>query len=270
MSAKLSTNALMAGVEVTATGNPVRTAQVVRCSHDGCSVSKVLPVKGALKPPEAVLNICRRANWFIDTKSGSHFCPEHNPMQRKKTMVQTQDKGARLAEEVRKIIGQTPDPAVRGLLSDVLRSFGVTKGAELPTERHDDFLKALGLRFDALRKGPPAETAPRQPTKEQRRAIFREIDESYHGSAYVEGYTDKTIAEKLHVPWSWVAAVREENFGPAGPDPEVVKLKAALDGAEKRHLALEDKVESILAEMDLLSKEVASIRAKIEALEDQK
>ena len=40
----------------------------------------------------------------------------------------------------------------------------------------------------------------RQPTKEQRRAIFREIDENYAGRCYVPGVTDKTIGEKLKMP----------------------------------------------------------------------
>lgn len=69
------------------------------------------------------------------------------------------------------------------------------------------------------------EAEVRQPSREQRRAIFREIDDCYSGRAYVNGVTDKSIGEKLKVPWAWVAAVREENFGPAGLDPE---LQAAI------------------------------------------
>lgn len=79
-------------------------------------------------------------------------------------------------------------------------------------------------------------TEPRQMDKMQRRTIFREIDDSYDDKAlcYCSGITDKTIADKLRVPWAWVAEVRDENFGPAGPDPKLKELVAKIEMAEQK------------------------------------
>ena len=76
----------------------------------------------------------------------------------------------------------------------------------------------------------PKEPEVRQPTKEQRRLIFREIDENYSGKCYVSGVTDKSIGEKLKMPWAWVKEIREENFGPAGLDPAI---QAAINKVEE-------------------------------------
>lgn len=79
-------------------------------------------------------------------------------------------------------------------------------------------------------KPSPSETPPRTMTTKDRRAIFRAVDDHYDeaNQRYADG-DDKSIAAKLGVPWAWVQKIREENFGPAGPDPEITALRKELE-----------------------------------------
>ena len=107
----------------------------------------------------------------------------------------------------------------------------------------------------------------RQPSKEQRRLIFREIDENYTGRAYVSGVTDKVIGEKLKMPWAWVASVREENFGPAGLDPELQRAITTVDELEARVKQMETEAlaafESSVREIADVAQQLSAVRASL-------
>ena len=82
------------------------------------------------------------------------------------------------------------------------------------------------------------ESKPREMSKDQKRAIWREIDDNYERDRYVPGVTDKSIGEKLKFPWAWVKQVREEDFGVGvaglvvtrGQRAPVVQREVALKG----------------------------------------
>lgn len=111
------------------------------------------------------------------------------------------------------------------------------------------------------------ESEVRNMTKEQRRVIFREIDENYAGKAYVPGVTDKTIGEKLKMPWAWVSAVREENFGPAGLDPELQRALSTVDELEARIKQMETDAlaafEGSCRQIGDVAKQLADVRASL-------
>ena len=102
----------------------------------------------------------------------------------------------------------------------------------------------------------------RQPTKEQRRTIFREIDDTYTGRAYVAKVTDKSIGEKLKLPWAWVAAVREENFGPAGLDPE---LQATISKVEELDAKIKQMETDALAAFEGSVRQIADVAEQLKA-----
>lgn len=104
------------------------------------------------------------------------------------------------------------------------------------------------------------EAEVRQPSREQRRAIFREIDDCYSGRAYVNGVTDKSIGEKLKVPWAWVAAVREENFGPAGLDPE---LQAAIAKVSELDAKIKQMETDALAAFEGSVRQIADVAEEL-------
>jgi hypothetical protein len=112
----------------------------------------------------------------------------------------------------------------------------------------------------------PSEAPPREMTREQRRAIFREIDDSYDKNGYCMDVTDQSIADKLSFPCAWVEKVREENFGPAGADPRlkalVSKVEAAEATAQKAYdgaLAAAEKAEKAQAEVKALKDQLLAL-----------
>ena len=77
-----------------------------------------------------------------------------------------------------------------------------------------------------------ADTGPREPTREQKREIMAMLDVAYDTNAgrYKGKDTDKTVAEALGggIMPGWVEAIREEFFGPAGGNEEILKLEADI------------------------------------------
>lgn len=116
-----------------------------------------------------------------------------------------------------------------------------------------------------------SENKPRTMTREDRRAIFREIDDCYDKGRYVDGVTDKTIGEKLKMPWAWVKAVRDENFGPAGPSPEIAELRKQIANLETRVEQVEAAGLAALEHAEGKAKEfrrdIASLLDKINKIE---
>ncbi|AFU88167.1 hypothetical protein CcrColossus_gp297 [Caulobacter phage CcrColossus] len=71
---------------------------------------------------------------------------------------------------------------------------------------------------------------PRQATREQNQKILEKLHEVYDTSDptnphYVKTYTDKQVAEELHYPAAWIAAVRDQFFGPEKNEAAEVFIK---------------------------------------------
>lgn len=102
---------------------------------------------------------------------------------------------------------------------------------------------------------------------DMRRKIFRAIDEAYDEKAqrYVDGFDDKMVAAQVGTTWGWVSRIRDENFGPAGPDPritgmldEIAELATQTAAAEVAALEAAEKAEN-------LSKALVQLKARVEA-----
>ncbi len=109
-------------------------------------------------------------------------------------------------------------------------------------------------------------TKPREMSPEDRRRIFREIDENYVAKSYIEDVTDKTIGEKLTVPWAWVAKIREENFGPEGEkeNKQVKFLKSEIERLTKKTDDLDNDVIRISERADDMRKEVSELKGRLD------
>ena len=101
-----------------------------------------------------------------------------------------------------------------------------------------------------------------------RRAIFRELDSCYSETRhrYQPGHTDKTVALKLDVPVEWIAQLRDENFGPAGPDPEIAKLTSEIAEMQTKVNDAEVKALEAAELADKLSKALVQLRNRVDAL----
>jgi hypothetical protein len=73
-------------------------------------------------------------------------------------------------------------------------------------------------------------TAPREPTRAQKRAIMDLLNEVYDTDegCYCQGDTDDTVADVLKVLPGWVIQLREEFYGPSGGNEELLAMAADL------------------------------------------
>ena len=114
-----------------------------------------------------------------------------------------------------------------------------------------------------------ASIAPREPTKAQKREIISMLEEVYDSEAerYNGGDTDETVADVLSVMPGWVAAIREEFFGPAGSNEEIEQLikdvKSYLVSARNSST----KLEKDLALVDASIETAEGYLARLEAIE---
>lgn len=164
----------------------------------------------------------------------------------------------------------TLDYAINGKRKppDQLAKLARKKGWEIDLKHGRHVCPAHTEEGTMTKTARPSETPPREMTREDKRTIFREIDDSYDAAngRYVFDVTDESISKKLNVPRAWVASIREDSFGPAGPDPEIVALRkeaaalaVELDDAETTVLKATELVEN-------LSKSLAAIQTKLDRL----
>lgn len=109
-------------------------------------------------------------------------------------------------------------------------------------------------------------TKPREMSPEDRRRIFREIDDNYIAKSYVDEVTDKSLGEKLCVPWAWVAKIREENFGPEGEkeNKQVKFLKAEIERLSNKTDDLDNDVIRMSERADDMRKEVSELKGRLD------
>ena len=106
----------------------------------------------------------------------------------------------------------------------------------------------------------------RQPTREQKRQIIEMLTASYDTKAerYTGAETDVTIADAIGAGcmFGWVAAIREDMFGPDGGNEENEALMAELG----MWMANGDK---LAADMHAALSEFNAARGKVKALEER-
>lgn len=111
--------------------------------------------------------------------------------------------------------------------------------------------------------------APREPSRQERRQIMEMLGEVYdlEGECYTGGETDATVSEVLGVMPGWVAAIREEFFGPDGANQDMAELQGAIDKIEAAIGAAESRfkadVADLRAQLRELSAPLASIRQAV-------
>lgn len=106
----------------------------------------------------------------------------------------------------------------------------------------------------------------RQPTREQKRLIVAALDDAYDMTnlRYKGQETDKSIAEMLDdgIMPGWVAAVREDMFGPDGNE-EMTKLAADMAAWMKKVDAGLNLIRSTLLEVDTARAEVKKYQERL-------
>lgn len=88
---------------------------------------------------------------------------------------------------------------------------------------------------------------PREMGKDDRRIVFAKIDEVYVGEekGYDTGWSDERVSADLGVPRAWVAAIREEFFGPAANVGELEEVIRQIDEIAAQMQRLQAKATEI-------------------------
>lgn len=112
----------------------------------------------------------------------------------------------------------------------------------------------------------PLNTEPRIMKPEDRRRIFRAIDERWDepGRRYSGITTDKSLSEELHCPQAWVREVREQSFGTFGTNEELDAVQEQLAGLEKEiKKQLEVSLDCSVS-LETLEQQLTALRKRVE------
>ena len=91
------------------------------------------------------------------------------------------------------------------------------------------------------------------PPGKRNRCLYQLLDAHYDEAAarYRQGWSDERVARECQLGPNYIAAVREEVYGPLRPDPELAALEAAV---------------ADLLDTDVPVAKVAALRSCVEAL----
>jgi len=105
---------------------------------------------------------------------------------------------------------------------------------------------------------------PRQPTREDKRKIREALDACYliDKARYAGDGNDKTLAERLNVPRAWVAAERDDAYGPDACEDDG-KADAVLADLIARQRKGETEALDLAARFEASRREAEALRAKL-------
>ncbi len=112
---------------------------------------------------------------------------------------------------------------------------------------------------------------PEGPTREERRIVFAKLQDVYldERQGYDAGWTDHRVAEDLGVPRAWVAAIRDENFGPAKDNADIREFLEKLANLESEwaaSLRATEEASKVFAKNIAWSQDVAARLKDLERL----
>jgi hypothetical protein len=116
----------------------------------------------------------------------------------------------------------------------------------------------------------PTVVPPRTMTREERRKIWRYLDEVYDvpNTRYLDDLTDHKVAEALKVPRAWVSEIRDEAFGPDGGNAsmeklhrDMLRLSENLTKAVETCLNAATEAEKFQGELKSLENRLAQLRS---------
>lgn len=124
----------------------------------------------------------------------------------------------------------------------------------------------------AVQLPPPVEKVEKKAMdRTDKRLIFSKLNEVYRDekTGYTQGWDDKKVAEDLGVPVEWVAAVRNEDFGPAVDAAALVgDIRGRLAKLRRRFDGLDESLSSLSDRFDAMEKDMKAMEADVKAMGD--
>ena len=218
----------------------------VRCSHDDCKNTMIFAKRGVIHPTQA-------AQWFRDKGWGvgggprADLCPDHYKRMNNGHALEA------LPEPVE------PETMVDTIMDKVVHIPSV-KSPPPTVPVLDEEGRYLGDQMAAM-------------TRTDRRLINAKLNDVYvdEERGYRDDWSDQKVAEDLGASVLWVAAIREENFGPDINEADVLReremavvIEAFKTVAAEALAAIKEydqKVEQIDAKLDAFDKVHAEFTA---------
>lgn len=126
-----------------------------------------------------------------------------------------------------------------------------------------------GLSVESKQETPAmTDPADRQPTRDQKRAIVRMIDDNWDESArhYNADMTDQKIADTLNVPRKWVSDCRVELFGDSGRNLDYHQLITQAKSCVADAKAAEDRVMGEIGKLEAPRVRMETLISKMEKM----
>lgn len=153
---------------------------------------------GRRLPPIAAAQHFRKRGWFVGGNSNADNCP--SCLKAMKSKMNDWDR--KIFDTVAAAVAEKQDKAMRA---------NAVNGAVIEADTTRGLPKVVYAED------------PAHPTREDKRIIFAKLQDVYldEEKGYDAGWTDHRVSEDLGVPRAWVAAVRDENFGPAKDNADI-------------------------------------------------
>lgn len=187
---------------------------------------------GLARPMTYFADRFRRKGWRLGQRASAHVCPQC-------------------------IAGLKPKPD----LSPAQKRAAFCRIAEVPRAAASPKPKEAAMTKPAAGKASAlavvADT-PRQPTREDKRAIREALDACYltDKGVYAGGDNDEAVAKRLNVPRAWVSAEREDAYGPDACEDDgkdtarLQAIAASLKEREAEALELASAFEALRGEVE--------------------
>lgn len=217
-------------------------AMQARCSK--CPrTATVADNAGMARPTTYFADRFRRKGWRLGQRASAHVCPQCvGGLKPKPDLSPAQKRAAfcRIAD-VPRAASSTAKPKEAAMTKPT------AAGKPAPFK-----VVAQGMSADRI-----IPDAPRQPTREDKRAIREALDACYltDKGVYAGRDNDEAVAKRLNVPRAWVSAEREDAYGPDaceddGEDREALAALIARAGEiYAKGLALAEEAEAVRADV---------------------
>lgn len=226
-----------------------RFVAVATCDEPGCGRTTRWS-SDSMPNPSTVFTKIRNRDWQVSKKKVT--CPPCNKRKKQRATVREYK---REPEAPMKPIGEALREAV--VRHDPAQPLA---GREIDQVWVDDERPAEGEN----QVPQDTTTAPTDKAKAAKRAAYALLLDHYDegGKRYNGDWSDRRIAEMTGLSEAKVAALREEDFGPAGPPPQLIDLKTRLTSLETK---LRDKEQAVLRAMD----EIPEMQEEVKLLQSQ-
>lgn len=198
-------------------GGVHRTVHPISCKRCGESDEMKCRAFGGAYPPELVSRYFRGRGWDVSSRVGDDLCPA-------------------CARHGRRVKGEIAKPALAEVIPITQEVADMAHQQNNPTP------------YPALVADPP-----REMSKEDKRIVYGKINEVYLDEVrgYDSGWTDERIAKDLGVPRAWVSTVRDEMFGAAEGNGEILRIRMEISELKAQAVALLEKADQL--QQDLLA-----------------